>query len=59
MSRDACSLLSHYFDHLTNNRADGVCQLDKSQMHMAETLLSDIHDEFDKVTNCPRHDGEM
>ncbi|KAL7535836.1 hypothetical protein ACHAXR_007580 [Thalassiosira sp. AJA248-18] len=59
ISSEGCSLISQYFDHLTSE-SDGAesDQLDKRQMQMAETLLDDIHDIIDKVTNCPRHDGE-
>lgn len=61
ISREGCSLLSEYFDHLKNNYNGGgdAYQFDKTKMSMAEKLLCSIHDVIDKVTNCPRHDGEM
>jgi len=60
ISKEGCSLLSQYFDHLTNNNGGSgdAYQFDKTKMHMAQKLLCSIHDVIDKVTNCPRHDKE-
>jgi len=59
LSKDACSLLSRYFEHLETIDSTGAHQLDEGQTRTAEGLLRDVHDVIDKVTNCPRHDGEV
>lgn len=50
ISREGCSLLSRYFDGLARKN---------DEMMMAQSLLSEIHDVIDTLTNSPRHDGDM
>jgi hypothetical protein len=57
ISREECLLLGRYFDQLTDVRDTN--RLDEVEIQIAETLLCEVHDVIDKVTNCPRHDGEM
>ena len=60
ISREGCLLLSRYFDQRSNaDENNSAYQLDKVEIHRAETLLRVVHDVIDKVTNCPKHDGEM
>ena len=60
ISREGCLLLSRYFDQQSNaDENDSAYQLDKVEIHSAETLLRAVHDVIDKFTNCPKHDGEM
>lgn len=62
MNREACSLLTHYFDCITNMNDSGPDETQRtavsSLQQMAEKILNDVHDVIDEVTNCPRHDGE-
>ena len=60
ISREGCLLLSRYFDQQSNaDENDRAYQLDKVDIHRAETLLRVVHDVIDKLTNCLKHDGEM
>jgi hypothetical protein len=55
ISREGSLLLSRYFDQHSNMDVnDSAYQLDKVDIHRAETLLRVVHDVIDKVTNCPK-----
>jgi len=58
ISREDCALLSRYFEHLTG-KCSNASSLGKSERTTAESLLQNVHNVIDTVTNCPRHDGEM
>ena len=62
VSRQGCALLCQYFDSMKANNNDAVDATTydgRILEHNAQSLLSDIHNIIDKVTNCPRHDNEM
>lgn len=60
ISNEQCATLIEYFDHITATETDAqTAYLDAAQVDTALSLLGDVHDIIDKVTNCPRHDGEM
>ncbi|EJK76312.1 hypothetical protein THAOC_01930, partial [Thalassiosira oceanica] len=56
ISREGCTLLSQYFEHLKNG--DVARRMDGGQVYAAQKLLHGVHDVVDQVTNCPMHDGE-
>jgi hypothetical protein len=58
ISIECCSLISRYFEHQMGNSVN-ASQMDKSEIQVAETIVKDVHDIIDTVTNCPRHDGEI
>ena len=58
ISIECCSLISRYFEQQMGNSVDAF-QLDNSEIQAAETILQDVRDIIDTVTNCPRHDGEI
>ena len=58
ISNEQCATLIEYFDHITATVGD-TTPLDSIQIEKAKSLLGDVHDMIDKVTNCPRHNGEM
>eukprot|EP00984_Skeletonema_dohrnii_P005508 scaffold1938_cov114-Skeletonema_dohrnii-CCMP3373.AAC.8 len=55
ISNEQCATLIEYFDHINTG---GDTTLDATQTDNAKSILGDVHDIIDKVTNCPRHDGE-
>ncbi len=59
LSNEQCATLIEYFDHIA---ATGGAAHNHDETHTkmvyAKSLLDDVHDIIDKVTNCPRHDGE-
>jgi hypothetical protein len=55
ISNEQCATLIEYFDHIN---AEGDTTLDATQTDNAKSILGDVHDIIDKVTNCPKHDGE-
>ena len=57
ISNEQCAALIEYFDHITDT-GDTSPTLDAIQIENAKSLLEDVHGIIDKVTNCPRHDGE-
>ena len=57
ISNKQCETLIEYFDHITAT-GDTSPTLDAIQIENAKSLLGDVHDIIDKVTNCPRHNGE-
>lgn len=58
ISNEQCATLIEYFDHITATVGD-TTPLDSIKIEKAKSLLGDVHDIIDKVTNCPRHNGEM
>lgn len=50
LSSEQCAALIEYFNH--NTATEGAAH------DYAKSLLGDVHDIIDKVTNCPRHDDE-
>ena len=60
ISNEQCETLIKYFDHITAAVLGDATHnnLDAMQINSAQSLLEDVHDLIDKVTNCPRHDGE-
>ena len=58
ISNEQCATLIEYFDHITAT-GDTTPNLDAVKIEKAKSLLGDVHDIIDKVTNCPRHNGEM
>jgi hypothetical protein len=60
ISREGSSLLSRYFDQQTIvDKNDSAYRLDEVKIQSAEKLLCVVHDVINKVTNCPKHDGEI
>lgn len=59
ISNEQCATLIEYFDHISASGDGTSLALDATQIYNALSLLGDVHDIIDRVTNCPRHDGEI
>ena len=63
ISKEECDSLIEYFDYLTSPTEhdyphNNIDNLDATQIEHAKSLLDDVHNIVDTVTNCPKHDGE-
>ena len=59
ISKEDCDSLIEYFDYITSSTDDDyIVNLDATQIEHAKSLLDDVHNIVDTVTNCPKHDGE-
>ena len=59
ISKEECDSLIEYFDYITSPTGDyNIDKLDATQIEYAKSLLDDVHNIVDTVTNCPKHDGE-
>lgn len=60
ISKEECDSLIEYFDYITSPTDDDyrLDTLDATQIEYAKSLLDDVHNIIDTVTNCPKHDGE-